>query len=360
MGLNSHHIIDFSELNKADLDLVGRKAQELGELKQLGIPIPDGFVVTTSFFKEFLDQTGISEEILEVQKLNHPAIAESIERLFDPIKKKIMDTHIPEHLTLELHKFYKKLAGLFKDRSLNIFSSSPSDNKSVIFKNVKGDANLILKIKAIWASQIKKPVAIIIQKNINSEKRGKITTADPRLSASLAGELGSASVPTKELENLAQKIQKHFYFPKDIDYVIEKGKIYITQVKPFTGAIDERPKRIEPKKLRKILIKGSSINPGIAIGHTKILNQALNFAHIKKDEIIVLPKLDSSLYKNLKNAKAVIIENILSTSYDKMIYRKIFKAPTIEGAKHATKILQNGNVITVNGISGEIYQGGLQ
>ena len=92
----------FSDIYKEDVDIVGKKAVELSELTRLGIPIPDGFVITTSFFKKFLDQTGISEKIRDVQKLNHPAIAESIEKLFEPIKKQILHTHIPNNLLLEL------------------------------------------------------------------------------------------------------------------------------------------------------------------------------------------------------------------------------------------------------------------
>lgn len=333
----------FSKIYKEDLDNVGKKAVELAELSRLGVPIPNGFVLTTSFFKKFLDQTGISEKIKEVQELDHPAISESLGKLFDPIRKQIMQTHIPENLTLELHRFYKKLAGLFKESSLNIFSSSPSNNKSLIFKNIRGDTNLILKIKEIWADNINKPVAIVIQKNIVSKTKGIIITNNP----------------PKDFELIAKKIHKHFYFPQVADYVIEKNKIYITEIKPFTGVIEYKSTKTKSTvlKSKKTLIKGVPINPGIVTGPVKILSNS--HLQIKNGEIVVLPQLNKSFFPKIRKAKAIVVDAILLNSYEQMVYRKDIKIPTITGAVNATKVLQNGSVVTVNGISGEIYSGGL-
>lgn len=49
----------------------------------------------------------------------------------------------------------------------------------------------------------------------------------------------------------------------------------------------------------------------------------------------------------------------MPNSLDKTLYRKDFQIPTIEGAINATKIFKNGNIVTVNGVNGEIYSGGL-
>lgn len=343
MGLDSAQIINFCDLDKADLELIGEKAYELGELKYLGIPIPDGFVITTSFFKKFLNQTGISEEILEIQSISHPSIKSSMPKFFEPIKKKIMHTHIPQNLAFELHKSYKKLSGLFKEQSLNI-STSPLVGKFLQFSDVKGDANFIHKLKEIWALQIENPAPIVVQKNIKSKIKGKITT--------------NASSIHKKFVALAYKIQKHFYFPKVADYVIEKNKIYITGIKPLTGIVNKSILVDANKKTQNVLLKGVCINPGIATGHVRILCNNSN-AKIKNGEIIVLAQLNKSLFGKIKKAKAIVADAILLNAQDQMLYRKNIKVPTITGAVNATKILQNANIITVNGISGKIYRGGL-
>ena len=343
MGVNYHRIIDFSKLDEAELDLIGKKAQELGKLKQLGILVPDGFVITTSFFRDFLQETGLDAKIKKIESLMHPAIEDSRAKLFEPIKKEIMRTHLPQNLSNELQRFYRKLSGILKEQSLNIYSSS-KNNKVSFFRNVKGDANLVLKIKEIWISHLINPISIVVQKNINSKNKGKMLTNDPLIN-------------DQNLLKLAKKIQNYFYFPQEVDYVIEKNKIYVTQIKPFTGTVDQTQKRVEPnKRLRKILIKGVSVNPGIVTGSVRLINSQ-NFV-VKSSEIIVTKNLDKSLYNKVKKAKAVVTDTFLQTPIDKFHYKKIIKAPTIVGAENATKLLQNGNIITVNGNAGEIYSGG--
>lgn len=299
MGSNSSNIINFSQIDMYDLDLIGEKANEISQLKNLGIPIPDGFVILPNF-------------------------------------------NLSESLVKEIHDAYKKLSSVFKETSLNIISSPSSNSKFIIFKNVKGDANLIMKIKEIYKFHSGKPVAIVVQKNIQSKIKGKITTNNP----------------TKELEHLAKKIKKHFYFPQEIEYCIEKSKIFVTQVMPFTGVVREFAKNEQLlDNFRKAIIKGISVNPGIVTGSVKLVSR--NFVDVKKSEIAVIKNLNNALFNKIKLARGIVAETFLHSSIDKLNYRKMIKSPTIAGAQNSTKLLRNGDVVTINGATGEIYSGGL-
>lgn len=347
------NIVDISKIDITDLEYVGKKAYELSELNHLGIPIPQGFVITTYFFEKFLKTTKIEKDIDEVKKISHPSLKDSIGKLYEPIGKKLMRTHIPHALATELHRFYRKLAGEFKEASVNIFSSSLT-NKITIFKNIKGDANIVLKIKTIWFSNLDNPVAIVVQENIKPEIKGQIFTDSPTTDKKLTKE------QMEKLIDYCKIIQKHFYFPQVVDYVIGKNKIYITQIKPFTGAMEYKPTKTKPSalRLRKTLIKGLPVNPGIVAGPVKIFRKNHDFK-IKNGDIIVTSELNSSTYMAIKNARALIIDSVLPKTIDKILYRKSVKIPTVEGAQNASILLQNGNVVTVNGITGEIYAGSL-
>ena len=109
---------------------------------------------------------------------------------------------------------------------------------------------------------------------------------------------------------------------------------------------------------RKILVKGIPLNPGIITGSIRILRNQ-DYYRVKSHEIAVIPQLNKLLYSKISKAKAVVADSELTSSYDKMEFRKNIKIPTIMGVKNAVKILENGNIVTVNGINGEIYQGGL-
>lgn len=351
MGLNSQ-IVDLSQVYKTDEDLVGKKAHELGILWKLGIPLPEGFVITTGFFKEFLRLSGIDKDIKKVQALDHPAISDSIKKLFLPIQKRIMQIPIQQALSAQLHRFYRELSGVFREKSLSVFSSSVN-NKSIAFFNVKGDANLILKIKKIWSLCLENLVAILVQENIEPKVKRKVFTNNPILDKKLTKD------QMDKLTNYCKIIQKNFYFPKEIEYVIKKGKIFITKVSPFTGIVNECQKPIILSKQVRIVIKGIPISPGIATGRVKILTGKFGNSEIKRDEIAILPDLDFSLFKQIGNAKAVIIDSVLRNSLDKNLCKRGFHVPTVIGTKNAAKTFRNGNVITVNGVNGQIYSGGL-
>ncbi len=350
MALNSRYIIDFPQIHKADEELVGKKAHALGNLWKLGIPFPSGFVITTEFYQDFLHVTGIDKEIKKAQALLHPALAGLAEKLFRPIQTQIMESRIPQELSMELHKHYRKFFGLFTEKPFNI-SSVYLNDKVIKFKNASGDANLLLKIRQIWSLSPGEPVAIIIQENIKSEIKGQVVSNDPAFDKQL-------TKPQRDnLLNYCSTIQKFFYFPKEIDYAICKGKIYILNIRPFTGRIIQSSSKALNVKTRKILANGIPLNPGIATGPVRILRQ--DFVKAKQGEIIVMSKCDKSSFEYIKNAKAVIVDSILPNSLDKIIYKKNFQIPTIEGVKTATRILHNGNIVTVNGASGDIYSGGL-
>ena len=60
------YILNFKDLNKSSLPLVGGKNSSLGELINAGIPVPPGFAVTTESYLRFITDTGIKEEILRI------------------------------------------------------------------------------------------------------------------------------------------------------------------------------------------------------------------------------------------------------------------------------------------------------
>jgi pyruvate,water dikinase len=113
------------------------------------------------------------------------------------------------------------------------------------------------------------------------------------------------------------------------------------------------------KDFQKILAKGVPVYPGIVTGPVRVLIGKHKNIAIKKGEIVVLSAPERSLFTALKNAKAVIFDSILPNSLNKTLYKKDFKIPTVEGIRNATKIIHNGDIVTVNGLSGEIYFGGL-
>lgn len=60
------YILNFDELNRDSLPLVGGKNANLGEMIKSGIRIPHGFAVTTGSYLRFITQAGIKDKIFQI------------------------------------------------------------------------------------------------------------------------------------------------------------------------------------------------------------------------------------------------------------------------------------------------------
>ena len=60
------YLRQFVEIGRHDVDLAGGKGANLGELTRAGLPVPNGFVVTTDAYRDFVDAAGIATSIQEL------------------------------------------------------------------------------------------------------------------------------------------------------------------------------------------------------------------------------------------------------------------------------------------------------
>jgi rifampicin phosphotransferase len=92
----------FDEIRKDDIALAGGKGANLGELSRAGLPVPPGFVVTTTAYDAFVEANGIGDTIVGralMTRADDPAgfeeVAEGIRALFSGGK-------VPEEMADEI------------------------------------------------------------------------------------------------------------------------------------------------------------------------------------------------------------------------------------------------------------------
>jgi len=59
-------VVWFDEVTKDDVSTVGGKGANLGEMTRAQIPVPPGFVVTSTGYLNFLHKAGLSERLHEL------------------------------------------------------------------------------------------------------------------------------------------------------------------------------------------------------------------------------------------------------------------------------------------------------
>ncbi|EKE14239.1 MAG: hypothetical protein ACD_12C00613G0006 [uncultured bacterium] len=153
---------------------------------------------------------------------------------------------------------------------------------------------------------------------------------------------------------LVRDIEKHYYFPQDIEWAIQNNRVYITQSRPITTTKNNVASDLGG--VLPLLFSGSPASPGIGVGVVKIIMTPKEIGKIKTGDILVAPQTNPDYVPAMKKAAAIVTEKGGRTSHAAIVSREL-GIPAVVGAEGATKILKDGMVISVNGLTGDVYKG---
>ena len=101
----------FSQLGKNDVKLVGGKAANLGEMYNLGMPVPPGFALTAEAYSYFLEQAGLGEKIYYMLDRVDIEETKELDEVSRKIKEMFENAKMPRELEKEIIESYDFLEG---------------------------------------------------------------------------------------------------------------------------------------------------------------------------------------------------------------------------------------------------------
>ncbi|WP_258006607.1 PEP/pyruvate-binding domain-containing protein [Arthrobacter sp. AFG20] len=104
------YIKDFDQLGRSDVDEAGGKGANLGELARAGFPVPQGFVLTTPAYQDFVNATGIAGRILELAALPAAASNDDYEAAARQIRSLFTESTMPDEIGVEISAAYGRLS----------------------------------------------------------------------------------------------------------------------------------------------------------------------------------------------------------------------------------------------------------
>lgn len=267
-----------NEVSKEDIKDVGGKGASLGELIGVGLPIPNGFIITTQAYKQFSNQE------LPV---------DLIEKIFRAFEKLGVETVAVRSSAISEDSSTSSWAGQLESY-LNVNKSDLIDRVRDCWNSIKSERALSYAAEQ-GINQEEQHMAVVIQKMVASEVSGVMFTVNPitqnthevMIEAGLGlgemlvqglitpdnflvdknslvikernigtqgtmlilqdGENKEVPVPNdkknqptltdyqiKELAKLAISIEKHYGTAQDIEWAFENKKFFITQSRPIT------------------------------------------------------------------------------------------------------------------------------
>lgn len=212
-------------------------------------------------------------------------------------------------------------------------------------------------LKIIDRSIHSQKVKLVRAKHENKEE--KVNKADQEKQKITDKEVG-------EIAKLGLKLESHYYFPQDVEWAIERGQVFIVQTRPVTTLQPQKStqegKNEESAKTEgkhNVLLIGDPASPGIGIGSVQIIAGNKDAANFKSGMVLVARATNPDLVPIMKKASAIITQEGGRTSHAAIVSRE-FGIPAVVGTPLALSKLKNGDVVTVNGGTGEIFSGSIR
>jgi len=446
MNKKDQNILWFKDIDKEDIPYVGGKGANLGEMYGLGIPVPNGFVITAKAYFDFIKENDLFPQIKKLLTIVDKNDPHSYAMASDKIKKLILGTKIPKPIAMEIMKAYLELSRGKDDLLVAVRSSATAEDlptasfagQQRTFLNISGESNVVLKTREAWASlfepraifyrdenkfdHFKVGLAVPVQKMIQSEKSGVMFTINPMdnvkdqivieavyglgeyivqgtvtpdryvvnknslkiIEKSIAiqpvqlAKLGKVTKEIKvsknrraeqkitnrqiiDLAKFGKKLQAHYFFPQDVEWAIEKEKIYLVQTRPVTTTENKVKKesateiKTENTLHKTAILSGIPAAPGMATGLIKIIKTSREINKINNGDVLVTEMTTPDFVPAMKKAVAIVTDKGGQTSHAAIVSREL-GIPCVVGTQKATQILKNGMAVTVNGSKGDVYK----
>lgn len=180
-------------------------------------------------------------------------------------------------------------------------------------------------------------------------------TTSERVMRKLALVWGVYPVLSKKSQNTDEVIDMSIHSAMLKGYVKEGDLIVITAGIPV--GVSGTTNLLKVHTVGKVLLKGTGVGKKSASGTVCIGSSQKELKDkFKEGQILVCEYTDKDIVEFMEKASAIIVEQGGLTSHAAIVGLNLGK-PTIVGAEGATKLLKDGDIVTVDAVTGLVYEG---
>jgi pyruvate,water dikinase len=248
------------------------------------------------------------------------------------------------------------------DKSGVIFSKDPSmAREEIIIEAVWGlgegiVSGQITPDRYLLSREFKLIEKEIVEKKIAITKNSEGKQEIVKLKESRSKQQVLTDSEIRKLAEFAIKLEEHYKKPQDIEFAIGDDEVYIVQTRPIT-TIEKRFLSENVKELKgEIILKGLAASPGIGVGKVKIVHKLEDLNKVIQGDVLVTEMTNPDMVVTMQKSIAIITDEGGLTAHAAIVSREM-GIPAIVGTREATKKLQDGEIVTVDGFTGKIYRG---
>jgi pyruvate,water dikinase len=153
-----------------------------------------------------------------------------------------------------------------------------------------------------------------------------------------------------ELARLGLAVEAHYGAPQDIEWAAAAGGPFqLLQARPITTLHGEHGGEAA-------LVSGLAASPGRASGAVRVLRSPSEGARLQAGEVLVAPMTSPDWVPTMRRAAAIVTDSGGMTCHSAIVSRELH-IPAVVGARDATKVLRDGEIVTVDGGRGRVLAG---
>jgi pyruvate,water dikinase len=158
------------------------------------------------------------------------------------------------------------------------------------------------------------------------------------------------------LAEIGKQVEEYYGFPQDIEWAEKDGELYIVQTRPVTVTAKAVEEVDAAEETAPLLLEGSPASPGVAAGEVKIVMSPSEIDRVVEGDILVAEMTTPDYVPAMKRAAAIVTDKGGRTAHAAIVSREL-GIPCVVGTGEATKSLSTGQLVTVDGAAGRIYEG---
>jgi len=174
------------------------------------------------------------------------------------------------------------------------------------------------------------------------------------------GDMQKAPVLTdaevKELARFGAIAEGHYGVPQDLEWAITGKDFHILQSRPITTIRAPVQGKPAAAAAGKVLVEGQGASPGIGSGHVAIIRDIKDVGSVKEGDILVAKMTNPDMVPAMRKVAAIVTDEGGMTCHAAIVSREL-GTPAVVGTKKATSVLRPGQVVTVDGEKGLVYEG---
>jgi pyruvate, water dikinase len=279
--------------------------------------------------------------------------------------------------------FYMKNKGILEeDMAMAVACQNliPAKSSGVLFtSHVDPEHGEVVLINALWGlgkwvvDGTISPDLYLLDKKTGRKIQQKIAQKTKKLTTGDKGLLKEEPVPeafqemaclnSEQLNTLwkwACLLETHFKHPQDVEWVLDStDHLFVLQTRNLR--VNEK---IEKKKVLEqlsreypILLEGGVVGSfGIGAGPVVKVRPNQDLADFPKGAVLVASHT-SSRFVSVMDKAAAIVTDVGSATGHMAILAREFRVPTLVDTRGATRVLESGQVVTVDSFNARIYAG---